>query len=266
MAALLADAKRRNALVKQLVDYLDQRKLDGVVVDIESLPESAMGDYGMFLRSLTVTFKPHGWIVVIASPVVERQMAVGRLTRTMSITRCSWRMTSIRRRMRQGRLPANPGSEHLLDKRMKLLNPAKTIVALGYYAYDWNGDDVDSMAFEEAVIAAHDSDAKVEFDDATNNPHFSYVEDDGTTHNVWLLDAVTAYNQIHAADHLSAGRLCFVAIGQRRSVHLVGDGQALWRARAGTSAANPGHRGHRLRGPRRNFPGRRASTIRRAHL
>ena len=52
----------------------------------------------------------------------------------------------------------------------------------------------------EAVIAAHDSDAQVQFDDATNNPHFSYVEDDGTKHDVWLLDAVTAYNQIHAAD------------------------------------------------------------------
>src|SRR6185437_7682875 len=80
------------------------------------------------------------------------------------------------------------------------LAPSRTIIALGSYAYDWNGDQVDDLSFEQAVAAAHDSEATVDFDDATNNPHFSYVEDDQTAHNVWLLDAVTAYNEIHASD------------------------------------------------------------------
>ncbi len=35
---------------------------------------------------------------------------------------------------------------------------------------------------------------------ASNNPHFSYREEDGTKHDVWFLDAATAYNEIHAAD------------------------------------------------------------------
>jgi len=199
MAELLASPKRRNALVQQLVDYLNQRKLDGVVADIESLPQSAMGDYGAFLRSLTAAFKPHGWKVVIASPFANDKWPWQAYANDVDYTMLM--------AYDEHTTPDAPGSiagqswyENLLDKRMKLLNPAKTIIALGNYAYDWNGDDVDSMAFEEAVIAAHDSDAQVDFDDATNNPHFSYVEDDGTTHNVWLLDAVTAYNQIHAAD------------------------------------------------------------------
>ncbi|HWD49817.1 MAG TPA: glycosyltransferase [Rhizomicrobium sp.] len=199
MAELLASPKRRNALINQLVDYLGQRKLDGVVADIEALPESALGDYGIFLRNLTAAFKPHGWKVVIASPFANDKWPWQAYANDVDYTMLM--------AYDEHTTPNAPGSiagqswyENLLDKRMKLLNPAKTIVALGNYAYDWNGDDVDSMAFEEAVIAAHDSAAKVVFDDATNNPHFSYVEDDGTTHNVWLLDAVTAYNQIHAAD------------------------------------------------------------------
>jgi cellulose synthase/poly-beta-1,6-N-acetylglucosamine synthase-like glycosyltransferase/peptidoglycan/xylan/chitin deacetylase (PgdA/CDA1 family) len=56
------------------------------------------------------------------------------------------------------------------------------------------------LTFEDAVIAAHDSDAKIVFDDATNNPHFSYVEDDQTKHDIWFLDAATGYNEIHSAD------------------------------------------------------------------
>jgi peptidoglycan-N-acetylglucosamine deacetylase len=199
MAKLLADRTRRVALVKQLSDYMGQRKLDGIVSDIESLPESSYGDYGMFLHELTAAFKPHGWIVVLASPVSNDKWpwaAYARDVDYMMLMAYDEHTT-----------PHAPGSiagqswfENIIDKRMKALNPSKTIIALGNYAYDWNEDDVDSLAFEEAVIAAHDSDAQIDFDDATNNPHFSYVEDDGTTHNVWLLDAVTAYNQIHAAD------------------------------------------------------------------
>ena len=47
---------------------------------------------------------------------------------------------------------------------------------------------------------AHDSGSDVDFDAASNNPHFSYREEDGTKHDIWFLDAATAYNQIHAAD------------------------------------------------------------------
>jgi len=199
MAALLADPKRNAALVQHLVDYLTQRKLDGVVMDLESLPDGSYDNYGMFLRNLRAAFKPHGWTVVLASPVSNNKWPwaafAGDVDYMMLMA------------YDEHTTPDAPGSiagqswfENIIDKRMKLLNPAKTIIALGSYAYDWNGDDVNSLAFEEAVIAAHDSDAQVQFDDATNNPHFSYIEDDGTKHDVWFLDAVTAYNQIHAAD------------------------------------------------------------------
>ncbi len=90
--------------------------------------------------------------------------------------------------------------EHELDKRMRVLAPSRTIIALGGYGYDWNGSDVDSLTFEDAVVGAHDSGADVDFDAASDNPHFSYREEDGTLHNVWFLDAATAFNEIHAAD------------------------------------------------------------------
>ena len=90
--------------------------------------------------------------------------------------------------------------ETTLDKRMRVLAPDRTIVSIGSYAYDWNDGHADNLAFEDAVVAAHDSEAKIDFDDATNNPHFSYVEDDQTKHDIWFLDAATGYNEIHAAD------------------------------------------------------------------
>ena len=90
--------------------------------------------------------------------------------------------------------------ETTLDKRMRVLAPGRTIVSIGNYAYDWNDGHADNLTFEDAVVAAHDSEARIVFDDATNNPHFSYVEDDQTKHDVWFLDAATGYNEIHSAD------------------------------------------------------------------
>ena len=106
------------------------------------------------------------------------------------------------------RIPARRASiagqgwyEKILDRRMRELPADSTIVAIGSYAYDWvNGGQANPLGFHDAMGAARDAGATVKFDEATNNPHFEYREGDGTTHDIWLLDAATAFNQIHAAD------------------------------------------------------------------
>src|SRR5258708_33406289 len=50
------------------------------------------------------------------------------------------------------------------------------------------------------MAGARENSANVAFAPASNNPHLSYTESDGTKHDVWFLDGVTAFNQIHAAD------------------------------------------------------------------
>jgi peptidoglycan/xylan/chitin deacetylase (PgdA/CDA1 family) len=88
-----------------------------------------------------------------------------------------------------------------LSQRMRELDPSKTIVAIGNYAYDWagKGPAVD-MTFQAGMLASKESEAPITFDPQTLNPHFEYQEDDGSVHQVWFLDAVTAQNQMRAAD------------------------------------------------------------------
>jgi cellulose synthase/poly-beta-1,6-N-acetylglucosamine synthase-like glycosyltransferase/peptidoglycan/xylan/chitin deacetylase (PgdA/CDA1 family) len=199
LANLLADPKRSAALVQQLDAFVRSHKLQGIVIDFEAIPDSAQADLGRFLRGLRKDFKPHGWKVAMAAPFANDKWPFASYAKDVDYT--------ILMAYDEHLTPNAPGSiagqtwyETTLDKRMRLLDPSRTIVALGSYAYDWDAGGIDSLSFEEAVIAAHDSGARVEFDDATNNPHFSYTEEDRTRHDVWLLDAVTAYNQIHAAD------------------------------------------------------------------
>ena len=93
-----------------------------------------------------------------------------------------------------------------LAKRMETLDPAKTIVALGAYGYDWTlaerqgPGQADAMTFDEATQTAHDAEAQVEMDENSLNPTFGYQDDAGRKHVVWFLDAATLFNQIKVAD------------------------------------------------------------------
>ncbi len=207
LAKLLADPARRKKLVGELVDYVGTHKFQGVTVDFEALPPEAHGDLGLFLKQLSAAFTPNGWVVALASPFADDKWPFAEYARdvdyTMLMAYDQHSLANV-----AGAIAAQSWYEDTLDKRMAVLNPAHTIVAIGSYAYDWNDSEVDPIPFQDAVVAAHDSDAQIDFDDATNNPHFSYMEQDdntdpsdpGTKHDVWFLDAVTAYNQIHAAD------------------------------------------------------------------
>ena len=199
LAKLLTDPNRRTQLINGLVAFVGAHKFQGVVIDFEQLPDGAHGNLILFMKQLSASFSPHGWIVVSAAPYDDDEWPFAAIARTVDYT--------LLMAYDQHDESSGPGSiagqswfEETLDKRMRELVPSKTLISIGSYAYDWNGGQTDTLSFQEAIIAAHDSEADIDFDDATNNPRFSYVEDNGVRHDVWFLDGVTAYNEIHAAD------------------------------------------------------------------
>ena len=60
--------------------------------------------------------------------------------------------------------------------------------------------NVTMISTQDAWQRAADSEAKVELDDASLNPHFAYDDEDARErHQVWFLDGVTALNQMRVA-------------------------------------------------------------------
>jgi cellulose synthase/poly-beta-1,6-N-acetylglucosamine synthase-like glycosyltransferase/peptidoglycan/xylan/chitin deacetylase (PgdA/CDA1 family)/spore germination protein YaaH len=199
LATLLADPARTAALIKQIVAFVGTNKLQGVTVDFEEVPDSAHPDLKKFLKQLSTAFLPHGWIVVMAAPFDDDDWSYADYASAVDYT-LLMAYDQHDDTGPAGSIAAQDWFETTLDKRMRTLAPSRTIISVGSYAYDWNGGHADDLSFEDAVVAAHDSEATIDFDAATNNPHFSYIEDDQTKHDVWMLDAVTAYNEIHASD------------------------------------------------------------------
>lgn len=200
LARMLADPGLRHERIDQIVGFLASQRFQGVTIDFEEVPTSAQGDLKTFLGELADAFAPHGWGIVLSVPFDDGSWDYAGLARLVDFELLMaydqhWAGKD------PGSIAAQDWFEDTLDKRMKVLDPDQTIVALGSYGYDWaHAQNAEAVTFQDAMDRAADAQADISFDDDTENPHFSYREDNGTVHDLWFLDGVTAYNQVHAAD------------------------------------------------------------------
>jgi cellulose synthase/poly-beta-1,6-N-acetylglucosamine synthase-like glycosyltransferase/peptidoglycan/xylan/chitin deacetylase (PgdA/CDA1 family)/spore germination protein YaaH len=200
LARSLADEPSRQRLINALVSMVDENKFGGVGIDFEEVPTSTQANLLLFMQELHAAFQPHGWTVAQTVPFdnpdwnYEEYADATDYLMLMAYDQ-HW-LTG-----EAGSISAQNWFEHTLSKRVNELEPAKTIICIGSYGYDWTQGEHDAkeVTFQEAVLSARDSEAKITFDPATRNPYFRYEEEDGTEHSVWFLDGVTAYNQIRAA-------------------------------------------------------------------
>ena len=199
LARLLSNDAKRKALIQNITTFVGSHGLQGLTVDFEAIPTPAFPAFKTFLGDLSDAFAERGWIVAVASPFANDAWPYKSIAHIVDYT-ILMAYDEHNEPDEAGSITGQSWFETTLDKRMQQLAPSRTLIAIGNYAYDWNNGEVQSLTFKEAIVAAHDSEADIDFDDQTNNPHFSYLEDDHVQHEVWLLDAVTAYNQIHAAD------------------------------------------------------------------
>jgi peptidoglycan-N-acetylglucosamine deacetylase len=118
-----------------------------------------------------------------------------------------------------------------LDSAIEDIPKQKLICAIGNYGYDWvdrpekgklppNEADK-SVSVQDAWLGARDSEEDVDFDGDALNPHFSYEDDDHFHHHVWFLDAVTALNEMRAAQTVGIQTFALWRLGS--------EDRSLWR-------------------------------------
>src|SRR5208337_4886464 len=99
-----------------------------------------------------------------------------------------------------------------LESAVNEIPKQKLICAIANYGYDWverpkkgklpPGEADQTVSVQEAWIGARDSEVDIDFDGDALNPHFSYQDEGNFRHDVWFLDAVTALNEMRAAQTL----------------------------------------------------------------
>jgi cellulose synthase/poly-beta-1,6-N-acetylglucosamine synthase-like glycosyltransferase/peptidoglycan/xylan/chitin deacetylase (PgdA/CDA1 family)/spore germination protein YaaH len=114
-----------------------------------------------------------------------------------------------------GPIAAQDWFENNLQRALKLVPKQKIICAIGNYGYDWTVElpakgsktkgepkvlSVDSLSAQDAWQEAADAGADLHLEGDELNAHFAFDDEDAhVRHQVWLLDSVTALNEMRAA-------------------------------------------------------------------
>ena len=193
-AAIVHDPRRRAALEKQIEDYIAVSGYGGIMVDFERMPQSSLRDFQTFLSELHATLGPRHKVVTTTVPVDDpawNLLAFANVTDKIVLMAYD-----------EHSEPGDPGPVasdgwfwNHVSQSLAGLPKGKAIVALGNYGYDWHDGKADTATVEEAWLDAHDSGVTRLYNKASGNLGFAY-EDQGSRHEVWVLDAASSWNQM----------------------------------------------------------------------
>jgi len=203
--ALLNNPAARTALVQNLVTLAKTKGYAGYVFDLENMSYPSLVHYPELLAEARAALKPLGREVWVSVPVADTTWDL-RKFQSVADTVVLMAYDEHWANGTPGPAASQDWFEGILKTDMAKLDPARTIVALGDYGYDWTLKDdkgparADTVVFYDATQAAHDAGADVQLDDNALNPTYAYLGDDGRKHIVWFLDATSTFNQIKVAD------------------------------------------------------------------
>ncbi|MGC1483600.1 MAG: glycosyltransferase [Candidatus Acidiferrum sp.] len=207
MAALLASPVARHTLVQNVTEFAVQAHQAGIVVDFEEVPEASQAHFRQFAGELAASLHSAGLKLMLALPARDSDYDYQFFGKQCDAI--------ILMDYDQHWLTSPPGPIAAQDwfienlRQVREIVPAqKIVVGIANYAYDWGETDKKGVwsgaaySIQEALLHAYESETDVEFDDASLNPHYSYSDEQNHVHRVWMLDAVTAYNQLRASERM----------------------------------------------------------------
>lgn len=209
-AALLHGLQSRAWFAGQLATMVRNSHAGGLVLDLESLPASAIRDYLSFIPQLRSVL-PAGSQIAVTVPADDSNWplsAFGKAADRVILMAYDQHWAQ----GQPGPIAAQDWFVQQVEKARRIVAPGKLIVAIGNYAYDWHGKSADGLSVEEAWLEAHDNEAPVSFDRESGNPAFAYTDSDGE-HTVWMLDAATAWNEMQALKRMGVGDIALWRLG-----------------------------------------------------
>lgn len=187
--AVLMDPSLQGPFVAALAHAADDHGFAGYILDFENLSPQGAAAYPALVASLKAALAPRRKRVWVTTPLLAEPAylqtlnAAADATVVMAYDQC-WATSTPGPVAGVDWLAASQGS------RRAGLPPARTIVALGSYAYDWpDGGPAKALSIAAAEALAQAHGAPIVRASPSMNATFDYQDDSGRGHHVWLADA-----------------------------------------------------------------------------
>lgn len=183
----------------------------GVLLDFEALPPQAHRAYTEFLARARTKLMRRGLRLAIAAPVADPAWNLARYG-----TVCDRVFLMAYDEHWPGGEPGPIASQawflRTVEAAIQAIGKDKSVVALGNYAYDWGEGPAEPLTVAQAWQKAVHAGIRPAFDSGSGNSHFAYVQA-GIRHDVWLLDALSSWNQVQATRRLGASGVAIWRLG-----------------------------------------------------
>jgi len=206
MAQMLANSEARQRLVRDVVEYAVESHESGIVVDFEEVPDASQAHFRALIGALAPAIHSKGLKLMIALPARDDAYDYEFFGKQCDAI-VLMNTTSTGRIPRRARSPRRTGSWRTCGKCARS-SRRKNYCRIANYAYDWAAapkkgyEPAEEFSIQEALLHVEESESDVDFDGDSLNPHYSYYDERNRVHQVWLLDAVTAYNELRASERL----------------------------------------------------------------
>jgi peptidoglycan-N-acetylglucosamine deacetylase len=215
---LLSRPLARANFIAHLRDWLLQNQMQGINIDFEEVQDVDSANLVLFMKELYAALHPHSLLVTQDVQVENDTYDLAQLAKWND-----W-LVPMFYDEHAGGTTAGPVASidwvrRNLQSMLSQVPYGKIVMGVGNQGYNWinrpgpDSKKPDSLGYEDAVMTARESqpDAVIHLDPASLNPTFTYSEDAVDTgddnnnnsrdepHVVWMLDAVTAYNQLQIA-------------------------------------------------------------------
>ena len=231
VSAFLNNPEARANFRRQVAAFLATDRYHGLMIDFETLARNAQPGYLALLKGLSGDLHAKGmklYVSVQARNDEYDYAAVAARVDGVVLMNYDEHYPSPGT---AGPVASQDWFTDNLKAAIKVIPKDKLISAIGNYGYDWvqkpkHGKlppDVKdtNVTVQDAWLAARDSEADVDFDGDSLNPHISYLDDHDLQHDIWFLDAVTALNQMRAAQSLGIKTFALWRLGS--------EDRSLWR-------------------------------------
>ncbi len=206
LAQMLAHPDAREKLSKSLADYAVKNHQAGVVLDFELIEAATQPDFSKFIHDLAAAMHAVNLKLMVALPAADwsydYKFIASQADAVILMNYDLHYPTSD-----PGPIASQDWFERNIENILKIVPADKILMGIANYGYDWPAKTkavphpvAAGVTFQQAIITAVESQSDVTFDADTLNPHYSYADEQNQVHTVWMLDGVTAYNQLRAAE------------------------------------------------------------------
>ena len=196
---ILNNPAKTNRLINDVIKFLTIYNLTGINVDFEEMQENKNEVLTQFQKKLYTALHEQGFLVSQnVSPFNEdyNYTELAKYNDYLFLMAYDQHSESTK----PGPVCSQKWIEEAVDKLASKVPPAKIVLNLAAYGYDWqkNGKTI-PVSYQEALTTAKESEGLIDFDNDTYNLNFKYYDSKDIIHEVHFTDAATNFNSIRFA-------------------------------------------------------------------